>query len=240
MNPNDVTAKYYDIVYKGVKGTEITQEELKLIKSLVLKKDKILDVGCGSGRHLVPLTKLGYDVTGIDSSRGMLNVLKNKISKKSEILHQDFFKITKKNKYNLIILMWNVFNEIATSKNDARRLISKLKSLTAKDGKILINIDNPNKLNLPNISSTLVVSEKTKKYKSDWTVKKFSRQTNTTISEEHIRVFKGNKLIYNKKALIKQRWWSFNEIKTLAKIFKLKVKTKRLKSNKELYIILEK
>jgi SAM-dependent methyltransferase len=32
----------------------------------------ILDVGCGTGRHAVPLAELGYAVTGVDLSEGML------------------------------------------------------------------------------------------------------------------------------------------------------------------------
>lgn len=32
----------------------------------------ILDVGCGTGRHAIELTKRGYRVTGVDISRGML------------------------------------------------------------------------------------------------------------------------------------------------------------------------
>lgn len=34
---------------------------------------KVLDIGCGAGRHSVGLAKRGFEVTGIDLSQGMLN-----------------------------------------------------------------------------------------------------------------------------------------------------------------------
>ncbi len=36
--------------------------------------DRLLDVGCGVGRHVVELAKRGYRMTGIDVSRGLLSV----------------------------------------------------------------------------------------------------------------------------------------------------------------------
>jgi len=36
------------------------------------KNCKILDVGCGTGRHAIELTKRGYEVTGVDLSENML------------------------------------------------------------------------------------------------------------------------------------------------------------------------
>ncbi|MCX5905464.1 MAG: class I SAM-dependent methyltransferase [Proteobacteria bacterium] len=35
---------------------------------------KILDLGCGTGEYVVDLAKAGYDVTGIDFSKGMLSM----------------------------------------------------------------------------------------------------------------------------------------------------------------------
>lgn len=46
---------------------DFIEKELKSDKSL-----KILDVGCGTGRHTVELSKRGYSVTGIDLSESQL------------------------------------------------------------------------------------------------------------------------------------------------------------------------
>jgi len=42
------------------------------------KTFKILDVGCGTGRHSIELTKRGYNITGIDLSESMLNKARKK------------------------------------------------------------------------------------------------------------------------------------------------------------------
>lgn len=46
---------------------DFIEQELKSDKSL-----KILDVGCGTGRHSIELSKRGYSVTGIDLSESQL------------------------------------------------------------------------------------------------------------------------------------------------------------------------
>ena len=63
-------SKYMDEVFVANTVAEVDF----LIEHLNLSKEsKILDMGCGTGRHAIELGKRGYSVTGIDISEGMLN-----------------------------------------------------------------------------------------------------------------------------------------------------------------------
>jgi len=52
---------------------DFIEEEISFNKSC-----KILDVGCGTGRHAIELSKRGYDVTGIDLSESQLKRAREK------------------------------------------------------------------------------------------------------------------------------------------------------------------
>ncbi|HQB08446.1 MAG TPA: class I SAM-dependent methyltransferase, partial [bacterium] len=52
---------------------DFLETEFNFDKSL-----KILDVGCGTGRHAIELTKRGYNVTGIDLSESQLERAREK------------------------------------------------------------------------------------------------------------------------------------------------------------------
>ena len=60
--------------------TQHTAKEVDFLLGLypVLPGSRILDVGCGTGRHAVELARRGYQVTGIDISAGMLEVARRK------------------------------------------------------------------------------------------------------------------------------------------------------------------
>ena len=55
---------------------DFIEKEIKYNKSL-----RILDIGCGTGRHAIELTKRGYNVTGIDLSESMLQKAKENAEK---------------------------------------------------------------------------------------------------------------------------------------------------------------
>ncbi|MDT8402733.1 MAG: class I SAM-dependent methyltransferase [Bacteroidales bacterium] len=80
--------KKYDseIFTQGTSGEcDFIERELNYDKSL-----KIIDVGCGTGRHTIELTRRGYDVTGIDLSESQLKRAREKAAENK--LNIDFQK----------------------------------------------------------------------------------------------------------------------------------------------------
>jgi ubiquinone/menaquinone biosynthesis C-methylase UbiE len=54
--------------------TKHIQEEIQFLEEelLLSKVSRIMEVGCGTGRRAIGLTKQGYRITSIDISEGML------------------------------------------------------------------------------------------------------------------------------------------------------------------------
>ncbi|HAR44805.1 MAG TPA: class I SAM-dependent methyltransferase, partial [Nitrospiraceae bacterium] len=66
--------------YDGESFTQGTVQEVDFIEKEIGRNRslRILDVGCGTGRHSVELAKRGYAVTGIDLSEALLNKARQK------------------------------------------------------------------------------------------------------------------------------------------------------------------
>jgi len=74
-------AKYYDTeeFTKGTVGEcDFIEKEINYDKNV-----KILDIGCGTGRHSIELSTRGYTITGIDLSESQLARAKDKASEQN-------------------------------------------------------------------------------------------------------------------------------------------------------------
>jgi len=82
----------YSLKYDHESFTQGTTGECDFIENEIPfdKNLKILDIGCGTGRHSIELTKRGYHVTGIDLSVSQLQRAGEKAVEQG--LHIDFQK----------------------------------------------------------------------------------------------------------------------------------------------------
>ena len=72
------------------------------------KNTRILDVGCGTGRHSIELAKREYKVTGIDLSESQLERAKQKASANDlsiNFVRQDARKLTFDSEFDLVIML---------------------------------------------------------------------------------------------------------------------------------------
>jgi len=68
------SAQAYESWYRSSQGRAIDRSIEKLILALVAPRtgERVLDIGCGSGNHLLVLSKLGLNVSGVDASPHMI------------------------------------------------------------------------------------------------------------------------------------------------------------------------
>lgn len=96
--------------YENECYTKGTEGEVDFIeKEIGYNKDiRILDIGCGTGRHSIALAKRGFKVTGADLSVEMLEVARSKAKATGveiDFIQADARKLSFKNEFDLIIML---------------------------------------------------------------------------------------------------------------------------------------
>jgi 2-polyprenyl-3-methyl-5-hydroxy-6-metoxy-1,4-benzoquinol methylase len=78
----------YALKYDNESFVQGTSGECDFIEKEIgyKKKSRILDIGCGTGRHSIELTKRGYRITGIDLSESQVNRAKEKALEQNLII----------------------------------------------------------------------------------------------------------------------------------------------------------
>lgn len=106
----------------------------------------IIDIGCGTGCTLIPLLKEGYDVSGLDISKSMIEVLQAKLSTqnlKAQLTCSDMCKFSYNRKFSLAIIPRSGFIHLITKEEQKEALINIYNHLT-DDGVLTLNTSYPN------------------------------------------------------------------------------------------------
>lgn len=121
-------ANYYDLLYKD-KDYEAECDFLEhaFERFSSRKLATILDVGCGTGGHAIPLARRGYKVTGIDVSEAMIAIARKKVQREGldvtfcisamEDLELD-------QRFDVVICMFNAINYVVSDEALKRALVN--------------------------------------------------------------------------------------------------------------------
>jgi SAM-dependent methyltransferase len=72
----DGYAEYYDLLYRDKDYAREAEFVHSQLKAGSVAGPTLLELGCGTGRHAVEFSRLGYQVTGVDLSDGMVRQAK--------------------------------------------------------------------------------------------------------------------------------------------------------------------
>jgi len=104
----------------------------------------ILDVGCGTGRHTIPLMQAGYSVTGIDLNQPMLDVCREKAEAENlspRIFRKDMREIDFADEFDAIICMNTAFQYLLTDE-DMLKALGAFHSALKPGGVAIIDLMN--------------------------------------------------------------------------------------------------
>lgn len=76
----DVTHKYYDAAYAKLAEKQVLVDLSFYVDLAKKSRGPVLEIGCGTGRVLLPVARAGIRIQGVDNSRLMLGVLRKHLS----------------------------------------------------------------------------------------------------------------------------------------------------------------
>lgn len=125
--------KMYELLHP-----QAPQDELEFYLSYANKDQKILEGLCGSGRFFLPFLQKGYNISGFDSSKEMLDELIKKAAN-ARVYHNtvDTFDIEEKFDY-IFITSGSV--SLFTKDNDCFDLLCKMKDYLTVTGKFVFAV----------------------------------------------------------------------------------------------------
>ena len=107
----------------------------------------ILELGCGTGRVLIPLARQGYRITGIDASSAMLEKAREKVAAEDlrdrvTLVEQEMGKLELEARFNMAFAALNSFAHLHTT-DDQLAALTRIRRHLNPGGLLVLDMFNP-------------------------------------------------------------------------------------------------
>lgn len=138
----DRFARFYDLDYESL------QEDMALYLGFAERAGgPLLELGCGTGRLLLPLARAGFQVVGVDMSPRMLELAQAKVDAAglSDRVHlhlADMRQVQMSQQFGMAFIAINSFMHLTTLE-DQLLALRAWRSLLLPGGLLIVDVDNP-------------------------------------------------------------------------------------------------
>lgn len=144
----------YDLVYRS-RDEDEAEDLVDLVTRTVSLTPgaRVLDVGCGRGRHAVSFARRGYRVTGMDLSERALSIAHDRAEKEQldiTFVRGDMREPVAENAFDLVVNLFTAFGYF-TDPNDHLRAVKALQAAACPGGYVVQDF-----MNAPAVMATFV------------------------------------------------------------------------------------
>lgn len=135
-------ALLYDSYATGVKG------DVEFHVSMARESEgSVIEMGCGTGRLLVPIAREGIDVTGVDRESAMLDIAERKVALenpkgKVKLVKGDLRTFRSEFPCSLIIVAYRTFLHL-TEPGSMRQALNSMRDNLAPNGRLILSFFDP-------------------------------------------------------------------------------------------------
>lgn len=138
----DLYARFYD------QDLDDFDADLQMYEQFAARCDSpILELGCGTGRVLIPLARMGYWITGIDASAAMLEKARGKVAAEDlqdrvALVEQEMGGLALEERFNLAFAALNSFAHLHTT-DDQLAALARIRQHLNPGGLLVLDLFNP-------------------------------------------------------------------------------------------------
>jgi len=139
-----IDADFYDYYATGLEGdVQFYVEEAQKAGS------PVLELGCGTGRILIPIAESGISIVGLDCAPAMLSIAREKISKlnvetqsRIKLVEGDMHNFSLHQRFKLVMIPYRAFLHLLTPE-DQRQALCCIREHLTDNGLLIFNIFDP-------------------------------------------------------------------------------------------------
>ena len=140
----DAVARFYDLEF-----SERPEESRFYIEYAKKLGPPVLELGCGTGKVLIPIAKSGIEIWGLDISEEMLKVARQKIrlldrevASRITLRKGDMRNFSLPKKFNLIIIPFASFHNL-TTREDQKKALNCIHNHLTRRGLLILDLISP-------------------------------------------------------------------------------------------------